>query len=126
MLGGDAIEHLGGVEGAGDAAGPAFVLEQPLKDDGEDLMGVHHVAVLVDGADAVGVAVGDEAGIAMLGDDATLGLGDVREDGFGIDPGKGGVDLVAHDHVRDAGAGKDAGEHTAAGAVHGVNQEAVA
>ena len=71
--GGDTVEHFGGVEGAGDVAGPAFVLEQPLEDDGEDLVCVDDVAVFVNGADAVGVAIGDEAGVAVLGDDGASG-----------------------------------------------------
>ncbi len=126
VFGGDAVQHFGGVEGAGDVAGPAFVLEQPLENDGEDLVRVDDVAVLVDGADAVGVAIGDEAGVAVLGDDAALGLGDVGEDGLGVDAGKGGVDLGPHLDEGDARAGEDAGEHAAAGAVHAVDEEAVA
>ncbi len=64
----DAVEHFGGVEGAGDGAGPAFVLEHPAEQHGVDFVRVDEVAVLVGGADAVGVAVGAEAGVAVVGD----------------------------------------------------------
>ena len=64
--GGDAVEHERGVEGAGDVAGPAFAFEQPLEQDGEDLVCVDDVAVLVYRADAVGVAIGDEACVTLF------------------------------------------------------------
>ena len=69
ILRGDTVEHLGGVEGTGDVAGPALAVEQPLEQDGEDLVRVDDVAMLIDRADAVGVSVGDEACIAFFGDD---------------------------------------------------------
>jgi hypothetical protein len=84
----DAIEHFGGVEGAGDGAGPAFALEHPAEQDGEDFVRVDEVAVLVGGADAVGVAVGAEAGLAAVGHDCLTQCADVRLDGLRIDSGK--------------------------------------
>ena len=60
------VEHLRGVEGAGHTARPALTLEQPPQQDGVDLVRVDDVAVLVDRADAVGVAVSDQAGVALF------------------------------------------------------------
>jgi hypothetical protein len=89
----DAVEHLGGVEGAGDGAGPAFVLEHPTEQHGEDFVRVDEVAVLVGCADAVGVAVGAEAGLAAVGDGGFAEGADVRLDGLGVDAGKERVGL---------------------------------
>ena len=86
-------------------------------------MGVDEVAVLVGGADAVGIAVGAEAGMAAVGDDRLAESADVRLDGLGIDAGKQRVDVAADLHVVDAEAGEDIGEDGAARAVHGVDGE---
>src|SRR6266700_268120 len=79
--------------------------------------------MLVDGADAVGVAVGAEAGVAVVGDHDLLEGPDVRLDRLGIDAREQGVDVAADLDVVDAEARKDVGEDGAAGAVHGVDGE---
>ncbi len=84
-------------------------------------MRVDEVAVLVGGADAVGVAVGAEAGLAVVGDDRFAEGADVRLDGLGIDAGKERIGIGANLDVSDADAGEDVGEDRAAGAVHGVD-----
>ncbi len=110
MFRADAVEHFGGVEGAGHGAGPAFAAENPAEQDGKDLVRVDEVAVLVGGADAVGVAVGAEAGVALVGDDCLAKRANMRLDGLGIDAGKERVDVAANLHVVDADAREDVGE----------------
>ena len=117
----DAVEHFGGVERARDGAGPAFAAEHPAQQDGENLVRIDEVAVLVGGADAVGIAVGAEAGVAAVGDDCLAQGADMRLDRLGIDAGKERVDIAADLHVIDADAREDVGEDGAAGAIHGVD-----
>ena len=65
----DAVEHFGGVEGARDGAGPIVViLEHPTEQNGINFVGIDEVAILICRPDAVGVAVGAEAGLAVVGD----------------------------------------------------------
>ncbi len=66
VFGSDAIEHLGGVEGARHATGPALALQQPTQQDGENLVWIDEVAVLIDRAQPIGIAVGHESGLAFL------------------------------------------------------------
>ena len=121
--GADAVEHFGGVEGAGHVAGPAFVFEHPTEEDREDFVRVDEVAVLVGGADAVGVAVGAEAGVASVGDDCFAERADVGFDGLGVDAGKEGVDGAADLDEIDTETSEDAAEQGAARAIHGVDAE---
>ncbi len=51
-------------------------------------MRVHKAAVLGDGADAVGIAIGDETGVAFLAHHHLLRLGHVRLDGLRVDARK--------------------------------------
>src|ERR1035438_4075103 len=46
VLGADSVQHLGGVEGAGDGARPALALEYPTQQDGKDLVRIDELAVL--------------------------------------------------------------------------------
>ncbi len=96
VLGGDAVDHLGGIECAGYVAGPALALDEPLGEDGEDLVGVDYVAVLIHRADAVRVAVGDEARVALLGDNGFLGSLDVGQDGLWVDAREERVEFAAN------------------------------
>jgi hypothetical protein len=76
---------------------------------------IDEVAVLVGGADAVGVAVGAQAGLAAVGDSDRFAEGaDVRLDGLGIDAGKERVGVGADLHVGHADAGEDVRENRAA------------
>ena len=84
-------------------------------------MRVDEVAVLVRGANAVGIAVGAEAGMAAVGDNRFAQCADMRLDGLGIDAGKERIDVAADLHMIDADAGEDVGEDRAARAVHGVD-----
>src|SRR3954462_12948855 len=53
----DAVEHLRGGKGFHDIAWPAAALEEPAQQDGEDLVRVYEAAMLIAGADTVGVTV---------------------------------------------------------------------
>ncbi len=122
----DAVQHLGGVEGAGNAAGPTLALQRPAQQHGKYLVGVDHVAVLVHGTDAVGVAVGNQAGIAVLRDDFNLGHRNVRQDRLGIDAGERRVAVRANLDGVHSSAIEDALQHAGTGAVQAVDEEAVA
>ena len=56
----EAVDEHRGRERLDDAAGLALVLDEVPGDEADDAVRVHEVAVAVDRADAVGVAVGDE------------------------------------------------------------------
>ncbi len=62
-------------------------------------MRVDEVAVLVGRADAVGVAVGAEAGLAAVGDGGFAQGANVRLDGLGVDAGKERIGIGADLHV---------------------------
>ena len=123
MLLADAVEHFGGVESSGYGAGPAFALEHPTEQDGEDLVRVDEIAVLVGGADAVCVAVGAEAGLAVVGHGCLAERADVRLDGLGVDAGEERVDVAANLDMGYADAGEDVGDDGAARAIHRVDAE---
>ncbi len=93
------------------------------QDDREDLVRVHEAAVFRNSAEAVGIAVGGQSGLAFLADYRLLQEFDVRKDRLGVDAGEQRIQLAANFYVVDAGLGKDALEHAAAGAVHGVDGE---
>src|SRR6185437_1596671 len=123
VLRGDAVEHFGGVEGAHHVARPALALQQPAQQDGVDLVRVHVAAVFGDRANAVGVAIGDEAAVALLAHHRLLRFAHVRLDGLGINAGKQRVHLGANLDKVDAALGEDAGQHSASRAIHAVDEE---
>src|SRR5208337_4422176 len=88
VLGADAVDHAGGVEGANDLARPLLSFQQPLEDDREDFVGVDEAAVFGDGAKPVSVAVGGEAGGAFLAHNGLLQQLDMRRNWLRIDAGK--------------------------------------
>ena len=98
----DAVEHAGGVEGAGDGAGPLLALEQPLQQHRETLVSVHQVAVFIHGADAVGVAIGGQAGGAVVGHHGLLQVAQVRQNRLRIDARKERIDFAVNFEVIDA------------------------
>ena len=123
VLQADAVEHFGGVEGAGDGAGPVLVLQNPTEQHGVDFVGVDEVTKLVCRPDAVGVAVRAESGLAAVGNRGFAEGANVRLDGFGIDSGKERIGVGANLDVGHAERREDIGEDGAAGAVHGVDAE---
>ena len=86
-------------------------------------MWIDEVAVLVSGADAVRIAVGAKAGVAMVLDRRFAERANMRLDRLGVDLREKWVDVAANLHVIDADAGEDVGDESAAGAVHGINGE---
>jgi hypothetical protein len=117
----DAVEHASGVKGARDIARPLFALEQPAQEDGVYLVRIDEIAVLIDGADAISVTIGREAGGAFVLDDGVLKGADMRLDRLGIDAGKKWIVLKTDLDVIDAELVEDAGKNAAAGAVHAVD-----
>src|SRR6202035_4414012 len=89
--------------------------------NGEDLVRVDKVAILVGGADAVGVAVGAKAGVAVVGNHRLAQRANVRLDGLGVDAGEERIDVAADLHVIDTDPREDVGEDRKPGAVHGVD-----
>jgi hypothetical protein len=63
--------------------------------------------VLVGGTHAVGVAVGAETGLAVVGDHGFLKGANVWLDGLGVDAPKERIGIGANLHVIDADAGED-------------------
>jgi hypothetical protein len=105
------------------APGQSFALEHPTEQHAEDLVRIDEVAVLVGGADAVGVAVGAQAGLAAVGHHRLAQGADVRLDGLGIDAGKERVGVAANLHVATPMRVKMSEMIGAARAVHRVDGE---
>ena len=105
------------------APGQPLHLSTQLSSTRIDLVRIDEVAVLVGGADAVGVAVGAQAGLAAVGHDRLAQRADVRLDRLGIDAGKQRVGIAANLHVSHAEAGKNIGDNRPARAVHRVDAE---
>ena len=119
----DAIQHFCRIECARHGARPALAFEYPAEQNRKNLVWIDEVAVLVGRADAIGVPVGAEAGVALIRDDCFAKGANMWLDRLGIDAGKQRIDVTANLHVVDADAGEDIGDESAAGAVHGVNGE---
>src|SRR5208283_716933 len=88
VLGGDAVHHAGGVEGAHHIARPLLVLQQPVQQNAHALVRIDEAAIFGHSANAVGIAVGDQAGVAFFLYYGLLQQGDVRQDRFGINAGE--------------------------------------
>ena len=86
-------------------------------------MRINKAAVFSHRADAVSVAVGRQAGMAVFSGYGFAQLIDMRLDRLRIDAGEQGVDFLADRNVIDSMFGKNAFHHAAPGAVHGVNCE---
>ena len=115
------VQHFSGVEGAGHGAGPALALERPTEQDGENLVRIDEVAILICRPDAVGVAVGAQAGLAAVGHHRLAQGADVWLDGLGIDAGKERVGVPVNLHVGHAQTSKNVGDNGPAGTIHGVD-----
>src|SRR5262249_20663483 len=115
------IKHLGGIEGSHDFAGPLLALQDPSQEDGVDLVRVDESAIFGDSADAIGVAISDQAAVALLAHDHLLGCLDMRLDGLRVNSGEERVNLAPDLHVLNAALSENARKHAAAGAIHGVN-----
>ena len=95
VLRADAVEHLGGVEGARHGAGPALALQHPAQQDGVDLVRIDEVAVLVGRANAVRIAVRAEAGLAAVGHHRLAQRANVRLNRLRIDARKQRVGIAS-------------------------------
>ena len=84
----DAVKHLRRIESPRHVARPSLAIKQPLQKNRENLVRVHDVAMFIHCADTVGVAIGNEARIALLRNHRELRCLDVRKDRFGIDARK--------------------------------------
>ncbi len=115
VFAGDAVEHAGGVEGAGDGAGPLLALEKPLQQHRETLVRVDEAAVLGDRADAVGIAIDRQAGAALFAHHGVLEGFHVRQNRLRVDAGKQRIHLSANLQVRNSGLLEDARQHSPPG-----------
>src|SRR5260370_5901390 len=123
VTGSDAGEHACGVEGAHDFSRPLPALQQPAQQHGVNLVRIHEAAVFGDGADAVGVAIGNKTGVTLFADHRLLQHLHMRLDRLRIDSRKQWIDLAANLQKLDAALAEYAGQHTAPGAIHRVNSE---
>ncbi len=81
--------------------------------------------MLIDGADAVRIAIRNQPRIALLRDHRSLCRLDMRQNRLRVDPRKRRIDLVADLDKRNPRPGEDARNHAASRAVHHINQELV-
>ena len=71
--------------------GHCLSLQQPLQEDGEELVRIHKTAVFGHRANAVGVAVGGESGMAAFIHHRLLQHGTCGSMGSGLMPGNSGL-----------------------------------
>jgi hypothetical protein len=102
VLSGNAVEHARGVEGTHHLARPPLALEQPAQDDGVDLVRIHKAAILGHRTQAVGIAIGGEAGVALLLHHRFLKSRNVRKDGLRVDAGEKRIYIAANLDMLDA------------------------
>ncbi len=86
-----------------------------------DLIGVDEASLLIHRANAVRVAVGGKAGLAVMLQHRDLERTNVGRNRLRLDAGKERIQLGADLDVVDAHARKDAGEHASPRAVHAVD-----
>ena len=101
-------------------AGAGEVPEQ----DGKNLVRIDEGAVAVHGADAVGVAIEREAGVEFALRHGASQRGDVRLNGFRIHAAEERIARAANFFANDFVAAEKIAEQAAAGAVHGIDDEA--
>ena len=58
---GEGVDEVGGGDAFGDAVAPAAGFDEVVEEQGDDVVGLDEGAVLIDDAEAVGVAVGGDA-----------------------------------------------------------------
>ena len=84
ILGGDAIDHAAGVEGAHHIARPFLVDQQPVQQHRHALVRIDEAPIFSHSADAVGIAVACQAGMAFFFHYYFLQQRDVRQNRFRI------------------------------------------
>src|ERR1700678_1161069 len=123
MFGRYAIDHACGVEGAHDFSGPFLSYQQPLGENGKNLVRIDKAAVFRHSADAIGITIGRKPGIAALFHHGLLQHRHMSDDRFGIDARKQRVQLLTDGHVPNAAVIENPFQHTASGAVHRIYGE---
>ena len=91
----------------------------------KNLVRIDHIAMLIDRADAVGIAIRNQPRIALLRDNRLLRRLDMRQNRLGIDPRKRRIDLAANLHKRNPRLREDARNHTTPRPIHIVDQKLV-
>ncbi len=84
-------------------------------------MRIHQAAIFGDGADAVGIAIGGETGVTLVGNDRFLQAAQVRQNRLGIHSRKQWVDLTVNFQMIDAKFLEYACEDAAPRAVHYID-----
>src|SRR5437870_9543100 len=111
MLGGNAVEHAGGVESPHHLTRPALALQEPAQDNGKNLVRIHEAAVFSHCAQAVGITIGGKAGMALLANYDLLQQAHVRLDRLGINPWEKRIHLATHFNKRNSMLAEDASQH---------------
>src|SRR5947208_2554902 len=120
---GNAVHHARGVESANYLARPFLSFQEPAQQDGKNLMRINEAAVFCNGADAVGVTVCSQTGVAVILYHCLLKQGHVRPDRLWINAWEKRIQLLTNSYVPDASLFKDIGQNAAAGAVHGIDHK---
>ena len=114
------VHHAGGGDALDDCPAPSPSLNQIPQRQSEDVMGIHEVPLSIHRAEAVGVPVGGQPQIGVVGLDGCAQRVQIMRYRFGMDAAKAGVHL-ASDLVHPAPrAGQHVGDALAARAVHRV------
>src|SRR4029077_16452406 len=111
MLCGDTVDHARGVECPDDIAGPLFALPEPTQQSGENLVRVHKASVFGYGADAVGIAIGSQAGIASLAYHRLVQQGRVCLSGVGRDVGEQWIQFLADGNMLNSSLAEPSGQN---------------
>ena len=115
---GDGIDLMAGGDGADDRAGPAAVFLQMIERQRQNLVGREPRAVLVDNAEAIGVAVEAKAELRFAAADEFADFGHAFGIGLGMMSAKERIEFIVKDGDLGAGVFEQRVEVAAAGAVH--------
>src|SRR2546422_9950674 len=120
---GNAVHHARGVESANYLARPFLSFQEPAQQDGKNLMRINEAAVFCNGADAVGVTVCGETGVAVILYHSFLKQGHVRLDRLRVNSLEKRVPLLTNSYVPDAPLFENNWQNAAAGARHGKHPQ---
>src|SRR5437773_4199288 len=120
MAGRNAVEHLRSVEGANNFSRPLFSTQQPVEQDGENLVRVNKASVFGDGTDAVSVSVRRKAGMAALANNSFLQCANMRLNRLGVYHRKKRIKILSYRNELNSIFAENLGQHAASGTVHGI------
>src|SRR5207245_2750151 len=120
---GNAVHHARGVESANYLARPFLSFQEPAQQDGKNLMRINEAAVFCNGADAVGVTVCSETGMAVVLYHSFLKQGHVRLDRLRINSWEKRIQLLTNSNMPNAPFFEDLRQNAPAGAVHGIDHK---